>query len=225
VKTVEDIVRRTTTDAVFEKLHEEIVSLKILPGTKLSEVEVARRFGVSRQPVRNAFTKLGNQDLLLIRPQKATEIRGFSLERIATARLVRMSVELEVIRTAIEVWDTEKEAELAKNVALQSDALQSNEFAQFHALDYHFHRLICDLSGMPYAFEVIQECKQKLNRLCALSFNNDREAGSILTDHKNIAKGIASRDLEGALGSVRKHLTRLDATIEFIHKTHPNFFE
>ncbi|NNE48440.1 MAG: GntR family transcriptional regulator, partial [Rhodothermales bacterium] len=42
--------------------------------------EVARCFGVSRQPVRNAFTKLGSEDLLLIRPQKATEVRGFSME-------------------------------------------------------------------------------------------------------------------------------------------------
>ena len=36
---------------VFDQLHDEIVSLKLLPGTKLSEVDVARRFGVSRQPV------------------------------------------------------------------------------------------------------------------------------------------------------------------------------
>ena len=82
---MEDIVRRTTTDAVYEKLHEEIVTLEILPGTKLSEAEVARRFGVSRQPVRNAFTKLGNDELLLLRPQKTTKVRGFSMDRVALA--------------------------------------------------------------------------------------------------------------------------------------------
>ena len=85
--TADVLERRTTTDEVFDRLHEEIVTLELLPGTKLSEVEVARRFGVSRQPVRDAFNRLSNLDLLLIRPQKATEVRGFSIERIARARL------------------------------------------------------------------------------------------------------------------------------------------
>ena len=62
--------RRTTADVVFEQLHREIASLTLLPGTKLSEAEVARRFGVSRQPVREAFSRLGNLELLLVRPQK-----------------------------------------------------------------------------------------------------------------------------------------------------------
>ena len=50
------------------------------PGAKLSEVEVARRIGVSRQPVREAFNRLATMDLLLIRPQKSTRVRGFSMD-------------------------------------------------------------------------------------------------------------------------------------------------
>ncbi|MEL6920239.1 MAG: GntR family transcriptional regulator, partial [Pseudomonadota bacterium] len=49
--------RRTTADAVFDQLLDEIVSLSLTPGTKLSEVDVAKRFGVSRQPVRDAFNR------------------------------------------------------------------------------------------------------------------------------------------------------------------------
>ena len=105
LETTDILERHTTTDMVFDRLHEEIVTLELLPGTKLSEVEVARRFGVSRQPVRDAFNRLSNQDLLLIRPQKATKVRGFSIERIAHARFVRLAVELEVIRRACAVWD------------------------------------------------------------------------------------------------------------------------
>ena len=87
---VENLQRRTTTDLVFEKLHEEIATLAILPGAKLSEADIAQRFGVSRQPVRDAFNRLENLDLLLIRPQRATEVRGFSLERVAHARFIRI---------------------------------------------------------------------------------------------------------------------------------------
>ncbi len=222
---MEEIVRRTTTDAVYETLHNEIVSLEILPGTKLSETEVARRFGVSRQPVRNAFTKLGNDDLLVIRPQKATEVRGFSMERIALARLVRMAVELEVVFHAVQVWDAPRAEQLNENLALQEEAIKADDLPAFHALDYDFHKLIYELGGNPLAFEVMLDCKAKVDRLCLLSLEKSNEAMSILSDHRQIADGMASGDLEIAQGAMRKHLSRLDETIDFIHKTHPNYFE
>lgn len=222
---VEDIVRRTTTDAVYEKLHDEIISLEILPGTKLSESEVARRFGVSRQPVRNAFTRLGNDDLLLIRPQKATEVRGFSMERVELARLVRLAVELEIVYRAVEVWDASCQAKLAENICFQEQAIDSGDLTTFHALDYDFHKLIYVLSGNPSAFEVMLDCKQKVDRLCLLSLEKSSEATSILADHQRIAASLASGQLSTAQEAVRAHLSRLDETIEFIHETHPNFFE
>lgn len=223
--TVEEIVRRTTTDAVYEALHNEIISLEILPGTKLSETEVARRFGVSRQPVRNAFTRLGNEDLLVIRPQKATVVRGFSMERVALARLVRMAVELEIIHRAMEVWDSTREAKLAENLTLQEQAINDGDLSAFHARDYDFHKLICVLSGNPMAFDVILETKQMVDRLCMLSLEKGSAADAILADHREIAKAIAAGNHDQAQASVRKHLSRLDETIDFIHKTHPSYFE
>ena len=61
--------RRTSVDVVFEHLHDAIATLELLPGDKISEAEIAAQFGVSRQPVRDAFSRLENLDLLLIRPQ------------------------------------------------------------------------------------------------------------------------------------------------------------
>lgn len=222
---LEDTIRRTTTDAVYETLLDEIVSLKILPGTKVSETEIARRFGVSRQPVRNAFTRLGNEELLLIRPQRATEVRRFSMDRITLARFVRLSVELEITRHAVSLWDDDANARLEKNIAQQEQAIAASDLTTFHALDYDFHRLICQLSNNPLAFEAILDSKQTLDRLCVLSLTKDSEAKSVLDDHRDIAAGLASGDLEKALSTTRKHLSRLDQTIDFIHKTHPAYFE
>ncbi|MEP2783875.1 MAG: GntR family transcriptional regulator [Pseudoruegeria sp.] len=219
------IERRTTTDAVYEQLHEEIVALKILPGTKLSETEVARRFGVSRQPVRNAFTKLGNEDLLVIQPQKATRVRGFSMDRVSLDRLVRIAVELEISRCAMEVWNADCQIQIEENLKLQESSINTGNITKFHELDYEFHRLICELSGNPLAFEVIRDCKQKVDRLCVLSLSKDSEAISVLADHRMIAEGMASGDLKKAQATIRKHLSRLDDTIAFIHETHPDYFE
>jgi len=222
---VEIFERRTTTDVVFDQLHEDILSLTLLPGTKLSEVEVARRFGVSRQPVRDAFNRLDNLDLLLIRPQKATEVRGFSMRRIAHARFVRLAVELEVIRHACSIWDCSHAERLEQNLDQQQQSIDTCQQEKFHALDYQFHKLICELGGCPLAFETIEEYKRKVDRLCVLSLGRTNESAALLDDHRQLARSLKNGSVEDATAIARKHLNRLDDTIADIHLTHAEYFE
>jgi len=77
--TVRTTDRRTSVDEVYDYLHEQITTLGLRPGDKISEADMATRFGISRQPVRDAFSRLANLDLLLIRPQRATEVKRFSM--------------------------------------------------------------------------------------------------------------------------------------------------
>ncbi len=222
---VENLQRRTTTDLVFEKLHDEIATLAILPGAKLSEVEIAQRFGVSRQPVRDAFNRLENLDLLLIRPQRATEVRGFSLKRVAHARFVRLAVELEVIERACLVWDNDCVKTMNQNLQLQEQALESGQSDRFHALDYDFHKLICDLGGCPLAFETIEECKKKVDRLCVLSLDRKNESAILFDDHQRLARALEHRAGGDATSVARKHFSRLDDIIAEVHSKHSNYFE
>ncbi len=217
--------RRTTADAVFDQLHKEIVSLELLPGTKLSEAEVARRFGTSRQPVREAFSRLDNLDLLLVRPQKATTVRGFSLERVAHARFVRLAVELEVITQACLRWETAHTDALQHNLDRQRHVLAAGDIEQFHTLDGQFHMLICEIAGCPEAIEAITGCRQKIDRLCSLSLANQSETDLLLKDHELLVNALDKGSNAEAIAITRQHLSRLDKTIEQIHSTHSEYFE
>jgi len=224
-KLSELLERRTTADLVFEELFNAITSLEMLPGTKLSETEIAKSFGVSRQPVRDAFNKLEAQDLLLIRPQKATQVRGFSLERIDHARFVRLAVEIEVVRCACSKWQPADSDRLGQNLKAQKSAIRLEQHEEFHKLDYEFHRLICTAAGHDMAFETIQKCKGKLDRLCMLSLEQRSEARTLLSDHENLAAALAKGDVGEATEVVRLHLGRLDETVNDIHRKHAEYFE
>ena len=62
--------RSTIALRVYRQLREAIVSLRLLPGNSLSEAEVAKQMGTSRQPVREAFIKLSEAGLVQVRPQR-----------------------------------------------------------------------------------------------------------------------------------------------------------
>lgn len=216
---------KSTADVVFEKLHDDIAALAVLPGTKISEADVARRFGVSRQPVRDAFRRLHNLELIEIRPQRATVIRRFSLAEIENTRFVRLAVELEVLERACQIWDEPKAQALAAQLAEQEEALAKGDAGTFHDLDYGFHQLISGLANLPKAFETISTCKRKVDRLCVLSLSDHESATDVLDDHRAIADALSRRSVDDARALIRQHISRLDATIAEIHQTHTDYFQ
>ncbi|WP_323764879.1 GntR family transcriptional regulator [Marinovum sp.] len=225
LKLMDTPMARTSTDMVFNTLYDQISTLKLLPGTKMSEAEVASRMGVSRQPVRDAFNRLGNMGLLTIRPQRATEVRGFSLEEIQNSRFIRLAVELEVIKEACAVWDDTRAEQLAASIDAQQAAIDAGQNDRFHEMDYDFHRLICELGGLPLAFDTIERCKQTVDRLCMLSLGQVRAVTDVITDHRDIAQALSDRDDTAVRTVMRRHLRRLDDTITRIHTQHAEYFE
>lgn len=217
--------RRTSADVVFDHLFDEIISLGLLPGTKMSEVEVAAQFGVSRQPVRDAFSRLGSMDLLLVRPQKATVVRKFSSTNILNARFIRTAVEVEVLRTACIERDPKYDARIKKNLSQQKQALDKLDADRFHALDYEFHRLLCLTAGCEFAFQTIADNKAQVDRLCMLSLTDEQSMKTLYQDHINVFEALTASNEPALIKAIRDHLGRLDETVASVRQSHNEYFE
>lgn len=217
--------RRTSTDVVYDYLYQEIVSVRLLPGTKISEAEIAKSFGISRQPVRDAFARLGNDGLLLVQPQKATEVKKFSERTIARARFVRAAIEVEVLRKAAACWDGSVLDEINENLTQQEVVVASADTDGFHRLDYEFHRLLCQAADAEFAFDAISENKMQVDRLCVLSLLNQDAMSALLGDHRNIITQLQAGDINGVETTIRQHLSRLDGTIETVRSAHGDYFD
>ncbi|MEO0486900.1 MAG: GntR family transcriptional regulator [Pseudomonadota bacterium] len=217
--------RTTGSDLVFEQLFDQITKLELLPGTKISESEIAKAFGYSRQPVREAFTRLAGLNLLLVRPQRATVVRPFSRELIANARFVRSAIELEVVRAASADRDTSVDPMLKANMKAQTDAISSSEADRFHELDYEFHRLLCHSAKQGFAFDLIAANKAQVDRLCMLALTSKEAMEVLYNDHKRLLEAIMGGDATNADKTLRLHLSRLTPTIEAIYTTHRAYFD
>jgi GntR family transcriptional regulator, rspAB operon transcriptional repressor len=217
--------RRTTVDEIFEYLNEEISSLRLRPGDKISEADIAAQFGVSRQPVRDAFSRLANLDLLLIRPQRATEVKRFSAREIEKSRFVRAAVEAKVLQFAAEKCDQSGADTLEENLVQQRKVIADGNYHKFGALDYAFHKALCNIAGVDFAFEVISQEKAKVDRLCILGLFKNERMPVLLQDHEDIARAVKNRDPDAAVAAGMLHLTRLDGTLLDIAENNSDYFE
>jgi DNA-binding GntR family transcriptional regulator len=217
--------RRTIVDEIFDHLSDEISSMRMRPGDRISEADIAAQFGVSRQPVRDAFSRLANVNLLLIRPQRATEVKRFSLREIEKSRFVRASVEAEVLRRAVSSCTADGAASLEACLDRQSEAVSAGDYQKFSTLDYEFHRTLCEIAQVGFVFEVISAEKAKVDRLCMLSLAQEDRMPQLLEDHRRIARYVVDEDEENAVAEGLLHLSRLDSTIQSIVAHHRNYFE
>jgi DNA-binding GntR family transcriptional regulator len=217
--------RRTSVDEIFDNLFEKISSLRLRPGDKISEAEIAAEFGVSRQPVRDAFSRLQNLDLILIRPQRATEVKRFSLREIEKSRFVRASVEAEVLRRAARHCADGDVAVLQANLTLQEQAIAARDPDAFSRFDYEFHRTLCQIGKVDFAFEVIAAEKAKVDRLCMLSLAKEDRMPQLLDDHRAIALAVSTGNETDAVDVGMVHLSRLDATISAISSNNADYFD
>lgn len=217
--------RRTSVDQIFEHLYNEIAHLHLLPGEKISEAEIATQFGVSRQPVRDAFNRLEGMDLLLIRPQRATEVRRFSIREITKSRFVRAAVESKVLQQAAELCDAKGGMMLDACIDAQRDVIANGDYSAFGVQDYQFHKTLCDIGNADFAFEVISSEKANVDRLCRLSFEKETRMPQLLEDHIAIAEAVKAGDPQEAVRAGMEHLSHLDSTIAAVSTAHARYFE
>ncbi|THF48610.1 GntR family transcriptional regulator [Allorhizobium terrae] len=212
----------SVTEQVFELLYAQVVELLLPPGTKLSEVEVAKQMGVSRQPVRDAFYRLSQQGFLQIRPQRATVVTHISEQGVLQARFIRTALEMETVRAAAERLNDEHLAALDDLVARQINAIEAGDKMLFHGLDDEFHRQICVMSDHEFAWALIRDSKAHMDRVRYLSLSFG--AQSAIDEHKHIMAALKARDGDAAAAHMRVHLSGILSIIRRIRETHGQYF-
>ncbi len=90
--------RRQVSDQVYEALKKAIVSLRLPPGTSISENRICRQIGVSRTPVRSAIIRLVEDGLIEVFPQKGSFVAPIKLSAVRNNHFIRKALELAVLQ-------------------------------------------------------------------------------------------------------------------------------
>jgi len=210
---------------IYRVLRKDIVECRIPPGKLLSEKEIAARFAVSRQPVREAFIKLAEVSLVQVLPQRGTFVLRISAQQVAQARFIRQAVECATARRAAEAITAQQITLLEHNLHRQELAAQNRQMREFFGLDDDFHRLLADIAGCPLSWAVIESIKATMDRVRFLSLEQVSPPQRLITQHFAIFNRIKARDPDAAEQAMREHLQELIYTITPIAEQNRDWFE
>ncbi|MBZ9708867.1 GntR family transcriptional regulator [Mesorhizobium sp. ESP7-2] len=193
---------------IHAALRRDIVSLRLTPGERLSENELAMRFGTSRTPVREALIRLVEEEMIEVLPQRGSFVRRISLKAVERARFVREALEVAVARSAAANGISEETARnLRVALARQRDA--GGDAARFTEADDDFHAALADGIGQSSVWGVIEREKAQFDRLRFLSLPAITPVDTLIAQHEAIFKAVLDGDIAAAEARMREHLSEV----------------
>jgi DNA-binding GntR family transcriptional regulator len=208
---------------VYDAVRNAIVQLQLRPGHLLSEAELARQLGVSRQPVREAFIKLAEAGLVEVRPQRGTFVKLISIREVKNARFIREAIELAVVRKAAAAASAAGIAELRRNLAAQEIAL-SGRLSDFMQLDDEFHSTIAGMADCEHAWRLIVSLKAQLDRVRFLGFPEATPRPFVVAQHTKIVDALERHDGDAAAAMMYQHLNEIVPSMPHLAEIHPDLF-
>lgn len=217
--------RAAIVPQIYASLRREIVTMQLKPGQALSEKEIADRFGVSRQPVREAFIKLAEKELVQVMPQRGTYVSKISVRDLANARFVREAVEVAIARSACAIASDEAIAGLRDAIEAQRAAEKANNQVEFLARDEDFHRALAEAVDGAEIWLVVEDVKAQMDRVRFLTLPTATPAALLIEQHTDILNAVARRDAAAAETAMRVHLREILLALPRIFKDHADLFD
>ncbi|MGY2048633.1 GntR family transcriptional regulator [Methylobacterium sp. JK268] len=215
----------SAAERVEAALRRSIIALDVLPGTRLSEQEIAARHGVSRQPVREAFIGLSRTRLVEVRPQRGTVVAKISVSRLMQARFVREAIETAVARRACAAFDPASRRRIDDLLGLQAERAAAGDPAGFHRADALFHAALAEGAGCALAWEAVQDVKAHLDRACQLTLPDAAAMLPLVDQHRAIMAAVDARAPEEAAAAMQHHLWEIVRALPKAEAQYPHLFE
>ena len=211
---------------VYRALRDAIVRMQLYPGQALSEKEIAERFGISRQPVREAFIRLAEAGLVKVQPQRGTFVVKISQKAVRDVRFVREAVEVAVVRTAaLQGLNEDTLAQLYELIEAQEKVTEKADFERFYLLDEALHRALALAIGNDYAWRVVEDIKAQMDRVRYLSLPEATPLKLLTEQHAEIVEAIARRDPERAERAMHIHLSEILQSLPRLAERFPDMFQ
>lgn len=212
-----DDANLTLADRVFAQIQDAIVKGQLKAGVKMSEAELAARYGVSRGPLREALRRLEARKLLTRIPHVGVRVVELTIDDVLQMYQVREVLEAMAARLAAE-YVTDEQVQGLKHLLQQHQQqteLQMGKGYYQEEGDFDFHYRIVKASRNEVLMQML--CGELYHRVRLYRYQFSVTEGrpqKAFAEHSRIVEAIEARDAEMAELLMRRHISSARKNIE-----------
>lgn len=194
------------SEPVYEHLVEMILTLKLKPGEKVPEAKIAKQFGISRTPIREALRKLSNDGLINIYPNRFAEVVTYDDEYIRHIGELRIAIDQMAIKLAIHYGSNADFMKLTQFADECSQAAKEENQPKRIKADIDFHMELARISRNQLIQKLQKELNLQIEFILACKYINVDDAFMKSKAHYEIIDALIERDEERAVKIAVSHL-------------------
>ncbi|MFG1465035.1 GntR family transcriptional regulator [Xanthobacter sp. DSM 24535] len=202
---VSTVAKRSLDKAAADALREAIVSGQVRPGARLTEVELATQFDLSRGTIRAALQRLMAEGLIVQRPYAGWEVASLTSHDAWELYTLRASLEGLAARLAAQHADRHSRMEAAFE-ALKS-AVNSGSGRDINEADLALHKAMVSLAGHRRLAGQYDLVEQQVRMYMASSNAILPERGMVIANHAPLVAAVTDGDPDVAEQFARIHST------------------
>lgn len=214
--------RVSLVDIAYEALRDAIVTLNLLPGMAVVEMQLASELGVSRSILREAVQRLQADGLLLREGNGRLRISPMSSKDVHDLYAVRSALEQVAVAEVI-ARITEKEMErldaTLNHLQLAAELGSPDQIAKAGGV---LHRLILEIADNAFIHQVMGVLRPRIDRYRNLSSSSTERPSNSLREHQHIVEAIRSRDVDAARRATARHIEASECAALLAFKSNIN---
>jgi DNA-binding GntR family transcriptional regulator len=197
---------KTRAETIRLQLADEIILGMLAPGAILDETELAKRFQVSRTPVREAIRQLAASGLVESRAHRGSVVASPSHERLIG--MFEVMAELEALCAALAAARATPEERRTLAVAHEElrAMIQSGDPQRYHEINEAFHATIYAGAHNAYLAEITMATRLRVRPFRRAQFRNLGRMAKSHVEHNAVVTAIMRGDCSGASEAMRYHI-------------------
>jgi DNA-binding GntR family transcriptional regulator len=202
--------RRSLVDDVYDRLIELLMQEDVEPGSRLPIDALARAWGVSQTPIREAMARAEEAGLVV-----KEQLRGFTVappltaDEFAQLIAMRLLIEPYCAAKACENVDDQLISTLDHHTAVMRDAPKgptAHDYQEYMRADFAFHEAIAAASGNRFLQVALAVAGTHAHRFRRFIGGTVTDADETICEHSSVLAALRSRDAEAAGIAMRQHL-------------------
>jgi DNA-binding GntR family transcriptional regulator len=203
---------RSQGERAYLLIRDQIVTLKLAPGSVIEEARLRQELGLGRTPIREALQRLAHENLVTFVPHRGTFVSEINLTDLHRLTEVRTEIEGYAARLAA---DRATVGDREQMQALMAELISIDE-ADVHPLirlDQRIHRLVYQATRNAFLQAMLEETFNLSLRIWFLGLDRGVRLKQAVEEHRRLLDAIVSRDADGAESVMRQHVTGFEHAI------------
>jgi len=201
-------VSTKTVNYVYQELRHRIFSKEIKANQRLPEIGIAKQLNVSRTPIREAFRKLAEEGLVVIRPNDGASTISPSIKDIKDAYEIREQLECFAIKQSVKKITPLQLCLLEENIQEEERIFQERNLEAYLDINTHFHKIIAESSNNKLLADYIENVlKRTYTYMIFYESFFDFDNNPSLDEHRAILAVLRERNEKRAIKFMSTHIS------------------